>query len=133
MEAHRVLRPGGKLRAMVYHSNSIVGSMLALRWLTTPRAAIARHLESPGTYSYNQREARALVKHFEAVSIRPVLGSGDLLLMRPSARYANVAWIWRFYPRRLIRRFGQRFGFYLLIEATRGPVPFANTPAPNDA
>jgi ubiquinone/menaquinone biosynthesis C-methylase UbiE len=118
-EAHRVLRSGGKLRAMVYHSHSIGGSLLALRWLTTPRAAIANHLESPGTNAYTQREARALVKQFQTVSIRPVLGSGDLLLMRPSARYANIAWVWRLYPRWLIRRFGHRFGFYLLIEATR--------------
>jgi SAM-dependent methyltransferase len=118
-EAHRVLRRGGTLRAMVYHSNSIGGWMLALRWLTTPRRAIARHLESPGTHAYTRREAQRLVKDFRAVSIHAALGSGDLLLMRPSVRYANIAWLWQFYPRRLIRRFGQRFGFFLLIEATR--------------
>jgi SAM-dependent methyltransferase len=118
-EARRVLRPGGKLRVMVYHSSSISGWMLALRWLTTPRRAISKHLESPGTHAYTQREVRLLVKDFKAVSIRAVLGSGDLLLMRPSVRYANLAWLWPLYPRWLIRRFGQRFGFFLLIDATR--------------
>ena len=104
---------------MIYHSNSISAWLLALRWLNTPRGAISRHLESPGTHAYTQQEVRLLVKDFKAVSIRAVLGSGDLLLMRPSVRYANLAWLWPLYPRWLIRRFGQRFGFFLLIDATR--------------
>ena len=104
---------------MVYHSNSIGGWLLALRWLTRPRLAIARHLESPGTQAYTHREVRRLTKDFKTVTIRAVLGSGDLLLMRPSARYANLAWLWPLYPRWLIRRVGRRFGCFLLIDATR--------------
>jgi SAM-dependent methyltransferase len=117
-EVRRVLKPGGILRALIYHRPSIVGGLLAVRWLTTPRRAIAEHLESPGTHSYTCRQARALCADFRTVHLRTVLGSGDLLLMRPSARYAALAWLWPLYPRWLVRHCA-RFGLGLLVEAVR--------------
>jgi SAM-dependent methyltransferase len=117
-EARRVLKPGGVLRAMIYHRPSIVGFLLALRWLTIPRLAIAQHLESPGTHSYTRRGTLGLCADFHRIQLRTVLGSGDLFLMRPSAKYARLAWLWPLYPRWLVR-LCPRLGLGLLIEAHR--------------
>lgn len=62
-EAHRVLRPGGTLRVMIYHRPSIVGAMLWARYgLAAGRPGrsmqeiYAHHLESPGTKGYTVTE-----------------------------------------------------------------------------
>ena len=48
-EVHRVLRPGGLAKIMIYHSRSLVGYMLWLRVRTSRTAALTRHLcPSPG-------------------------------------------------------------------------------------
>ena len=69
------------------------------------------------------REAGELVRQagFEDVELSTRLGSGDLLLIEPSRRYQGALFrlIWSIYPRWLVRRLGDRFGLYLLIEATR--------------
>jgi SAM-dependent methyltransferase len=86
-EARRVLKPGGVLRAMIYHRPSIAGFLLALRWLIMPRRATAQHLESPGTHSYTRHGALGLCTGFRNVQLRTVLAGGDLFLVRPSAKY----------------------------------------------
>jgi ubiquinone/menaquinone biosynthesis C-methylase UbiE len=127
-EVHRVLRPGGVARVMIYNSTSWVALMMwllhclgKLRPWRSARWAASRFLESPGTKLFTAGEARDMFKQFARVSVRPQLGHGDLLLMRPGKRYA--AWhariLWTIYPRWFVRLTGDRFGTALLIEAVK--------------
>ncbi len=112
---------------MIYHHPSLTGFMLWLRYGflrgKSLRQSVYDHLESPGTKSYTQNEARALLQGFEQVELRQAFSPGDLLLNEPSARFHGVAYriIWRLYPRFLVRRLGEKLGLFLLISA-RKPV-----------
>lgn len=130
-EAHRVLKPGGVLKIMLYHFPS-VGAMLV--WLLYgplrlnfqgPRALNAQHVESPGTKFYTVEEARQMVgRYFDpaTIRIRTFLGSGDLLTHRFSEKYQG--WRWKvagiLYPRWFVRHFlGHRWGGVMTIEAVK--------------
>ncbi|MEP7245911.1 MAG: class I SAM-dependent methyltransferase, partial [Gammaproteobacteria bacterium] len=59
-EIHRVLRPGGVARVMIYHTWSLVGYMLWMRYAllrlrpwTSLAHIYSRYLESPGTKAYS--------------------------------------------------------------------------------
>jgi len=127
-EVHRVLSPGGTARIMIYHVNGLVCWLIwichclaRLRLWKGRRWAICRYLESPGTKAYSIPEAKALFARFSAVTLRTQLSHGDLLLMRPHAKYRN--WYhrlaWQLYPRWAVRLGGNRFGTGLLIQATK--------------
>ena len=127
-EVHRILRPGGAAKVMIYHRPSIVGFFLwtyycaaRLRPWRSPAWAVFHHLESPGTKAFTVAEARDLFAAFATVSTRVKLGPGDLLTNRPSAKYTSklVQLAWRLYPRWLVRRIGDRFGLVLLIHAVK--------------
>jgi SAM-dependent methyltransferase len=129
-EMFRVLRPGGVMRTMVYHVWSWTGLMLyllhgALRGRPGQglRGAINQHLESPGTKAYSRAEGIALATRagFNEVDVTTRLGPGDLLLIKPSARYQGTLARLAFalYPRPLVRLLGDRFGLYLLIEGCK--------------
>lgn len=128
-EAHRVLKPGGTFVGLIYNVNSWVGFMLwAVHCLgkgrpwKTPRWAIYHYLESPGTNAYTVDETRQLFSRFRTVDVRTQLGHGDLLLMRPGAKYnRNPLYLalWKLWPRWLIRRLGNRFGMAMIIEAVK--------------
>jgi ubiquinone/menaquinone biosynthesis C-methylase UbiE len=129
-EAHRVLRPGGTLRVMVYHRPSVVGLMLWARYaLATGHPACsltevyARHLESPGTKGYTIAEARSLVAPFGAGQIRSAVSFGDLLLGEVGQQHAGLglALAKQFWPRPFIRRLPM-LGLLLLIEAKKEEV-----------
>ncbi|HXE82765.1 MAG TPA: class I SAM-dependent methyltransferase, partial [Gemmatimonadales bacterium] len=84
-EVHRVLRKGGRARIMIYHSRSIVGAILWLRYallsgrLQRSLAQIYSNcLESPGTKAYSIEEARDLFAIFARCRIRTQLSFGDL-------------------------------------------------------
>jgi len=124
-EAHRVLRPGGILRAMIYHRPSFVGLMLWARYeLATGHPSrglsdvYAHHLESPGTKGYTVAEARRLAAPFGACQIRSAISFGDLLLGEAGQRHPGrgLTIARRFWPRPLIRRL-PALGLLLLIEA----------------
>ena len=129
-EACRVLKPGGELRAMVYHVPSWTGFMLWVRYglmagrpLVSQRQVIFEKLESPGTKVYSLQEARALVAAvgFDVVSVESRLCPGDFLNIVPSARYRGWFYrvVWALYPRWLVSLLGDRFGLNLLIRATK--------------
>ena len=127
-EARRVLKPGGALRIMIYRHPSLVGFMLWLRYGflrgKSLRQAVHDHLESPGTKSYTGEEARAMLQGFDEIELRQEFSPGDLLLNEPSARFRGRMYrlIWRLYPRSIVRRFGQRWGLFLLISARKTTV-----------
>jgi SAM-dependent methyltransferase len=127
-EIHRVLKTGGVAKVMIYHTPSITGLMLwivhcllKLRPWKSARWAVANFLESPGTKVYSTAEAARLFNIFSSVRIETVLGTGDLLLMKPSPKYqgAVAAVIWRLYPRGVLRMVGKPLGLGLLVEAMK--------------
>lgn len=136
-EVLRVLRPGGQARIMIYHTWSMVGLMLWVRYglmrlrpWTSMRAIYARHLESPGTKAYTIAEAAKLMRGFEDVRIRTVLTHGDLLTSEAGQRHRGIALklakvIW---PRWIIRSLFPRAGLFMLIAAAR-PVEVTTTGA----
>ena len=127
-EVRRVLRPGGRMKIMVYNKKSWsdwmmwgIHGVLKGKPLKSPRTCVYENLESPGTKSYSIEEARDLVATagFGNIRISTVLGPGDLLAIKPSKRYrsrlSRIAFA--IYPRWLVRAFGDRFGLYMLITA----------------
>lgn len=127
-EVWRVLRPGGAAKVMIYHSRSMVGLMLWLRYgllrlrpFTPLREIYSKYLESPGTKAYTVAEARELFSAFRRVRIKTVLTHGDLLTSGAGQRHqgallsiARVVW-----PRWFIRRFLPKCGLFMLIEAEK--------------
>lgn len=127
-EVHRVLKPGGVALLMLYNLNAwttlnlwAYHALLKLRPWKSPRWVIYNYLESPGMKAYTEAETRELLRAFSSLSMSTQLLGGDLLQMRPSKRYAGALprLLFALYPRPLVRRIGQRFGFGRLIEATK--------------
>lgn len=127
-EVHRVLRPGGVARLMIYHRGSILGLMLWLRYgLMAGRPwrgldyIYAHHLESPGTKAYSVTEAMDLVSLFDRSRIDVQISFAELLLGAAGQRHhgplLDVAR--RVWPRRMIHRYAGRHGLLLLIEAVK--------------
>lgn len=127
-EVRRVLRPGGVARIMIYHSRSLVGYMLWMRYALLAgkpfrplREIYAQHLESPGTKAFSQSEARSMFSGFISVDTRIVLGPGDLLLGAVGQRHrglllraAKALW-----PRWFIGTFLREHGLGMLITGTK--------------
>lgn len=127
-EVWRVLRPGGSARIMVYHTHSLVGYMLWLRYallVGRPGRTLAdiydQHLESPGTKAYTVAQARQLFGRFASVQIETVLTHGDLLSSDAGQRHRGplLRLARRFWPRWLFRAVMPRYGLFLLARATR--------------
>lgn len=127
-EIHRVLRPGGTARIMIYHTYSLVGYMLWFRYgLLTGRPfrglkeIYHHHLESPGTKAFSVREARALFSTFIKVDVRVQLSFGDLLQGEVGQRHKGsvLAFAKRLWPRFMLRRLCGQHGLYLFVEAMK--------------
>lgn len=127
-EVLRVLRPGGVARLMIYHTYSMVGYMLWLRYgLLTGRPwrslsyIYAHYLESPGTKAYTVAQARRMCAGFSRVNARAQLTFGDLLQGAVGQRHRGrlLSTAKALYPRGAIERLLRGHGLYLLIEATK--------------
>lgn len=127
-EVHRVLKPGGEARIMIYHKWSMIGLMLwgryallRLRPWMSLRRIYATYLESPGTKAYSYGEARQLFERFRTTDITTVLTHGDLLESEAGQRHRgpmlNVAkTLW---PRPLLKRLFPKAGLFMLIKAIK--------------
>jgi len=127
-EVHRVLRPGGTARIMIYHKYAPVGYMLWARYALlrgrpwrSLNDVYFHHLESPGTKAYTVPQARALCGAFSRVEARPMLSFGDLLEGEVGQRHRGplLSFAKRVYPRWLVRRLFRGQGLMLLIEAVK--------------
>lgn len=129
-EALRVLKPGGKLKAMIYHSQSITGFLLWTKnclfkgnLSKSIKQAIFENLESPGTKSYSIGEAEKMLAQigFAEIKLQTKLCAGDLLEIKPSKKYQSYFYkiFWKIYPRWLVRALGDKFGLELLIKAVK--------------
>lgn len=127
-EVHRVLRPGGVARIMIYHKWSVVGYMLWLRYALLPLRpwmtltdVYALYLESPGTKAYSQREARLMFSSFSSVEIRISLTHGDLLESAAGQRHSGrwLSFARKIWPRGLLRKYASAHGLFMLIRAVK--------------
>jgi ubiquinone/menaquinone biosynthesis C-methylase UbiE len=127
-EVGRVLRAGGTARVMIYHTYSLVGYLLWVRYaLLAGRpdrslaSVYAHHLESPGTQAFTAEQARKLFTGFSRVQLGWQLSCGDLLEGAAGQRHggALLAAARKLWPRWLIRRLFRRQGLFLLIEAVK--------------
>ncbi len=127
-EVHRVLRPGGIAKIMIYHRWSLVGYMLWIRyallrlrpWMSLTEV-YARYLESPGTKAYSFSEARRMFEDFGDVQIHTWLTHGDLLDSAAGQRHggALLSLSRKIWPRGLLRRFAGSHGLFMLIRAVK--------------
>lgn len=127
-EVWRVLRPGGVARVMVYHTHSLVGYMLWLRYALLagrPRRSLAdvyaEHLESPGTKAYTVAEGREMFARFSEARVWSELAFGDLLEGAVGQRHAGplLSAARRLWPRWLLRRVAHDRGLMLMVEARK--------------
>ncbi len=130
-EAHRVLKPGGQLKLMLYHYPSVGAFLLWLLYgpfrlnFQGPRKCVAQHYESLGTKMYTTSEARALLGNYFAnyrIQIHLYLGAGDLLTHRFSSKYDGRKWAVAkaVYPRWFVRHvLGERFGTGMMISTMK--------------
>lgn len=123
-EILRVLKPGGEFRVMVYHTWSLVGLMLWVRYgLLRGRPWVglkeiySNWLESPGTKTYTKLEAAALFDGAIGVSSHIELTHGDLLESGAGQRHEGVSldFVRKVWPRWLLRRCAKPFGLFLLL------------------
>lgn len=127
-QVHRVLRPGGVARIMIYQKYCLAGYMLWLRYgLFTGRPfrtlsdIYANHLESPGTKAYSDNEAYDMLNMFSQVIISNQLCVGDLLEGEAGQRHqgALLSIARKLWPRWLIKRVFKNHGLFMMIEARK--------------
>lgn len=123
-EVHRVLKHGAFGKVMIYHTHSLVGYMLWMRYglltgkpFRTLKYIYHHYLESPGTKAYSYKEAKELFKQFNTVYIKSLMSHGDLLTSEAGQRHRGFALnlarkIW---PRWFFRKFLPKYGLCLLI------------------
>lgn len=127
-EIHRVLKPGGTARIMIYHTYSLVGYMLWVRYgllrlrpWTGLKSIYAEYLESPGTKAYSVAEAERMFAAFSSVQIGTVLTHADLLESAAGQRHGGLLLTLarRLWPRPLLRRLFKGHGLFMLITAVK--------------
>ena len=86
------------------------------------KEAISNHLQGPRVKAYTLPEIKKLLVQigFNDITLRTKLNPGDTLMIKPGREYQAPIFriIWKLYPRWLVRRIGDRYGFCLLIKAS---------------
>ncbi len=127
-QIHRILKPGGTSKIMIYHKHAMVGYMLWVRYalmklkpFTSLKTIYAKYLESPGTKAYTVEEARQMFNQFDKVEIDTVLTHGDLLSSQAGQRHegAMLDIARKIYPRGIIKRIFPKSGLFMLISVTK--------------
>lgn len=127
-EVRRVLAPAGVARIMIYHTWSMIGLMLWIRYgllclrpWRSLTSLYAEYLESPGTKAYSVAEARRLFQDFRDVKIHTVLTHGDLLSSDAGQRHRGLLLTVarRVWPRWLIERIVPWAGLFMLVEGRK--------------
>ncbi len=127
-EIHRILKPGGTSKIMIYHKNAMVGYMLWARYglmkfkpFTSLETIYSKYLESPGTKAYTVEEAEKMFSQFSKVNVDTVLTHGDLLSSQAGQRHEGklLDIARKIYPRGIIRRFFPKSGLFMLISVTK--------------
>lgn len=124
-EIYRVLKPNGSGKIMIYHKKSMVGYMLWIRYglfklnpFVSLEYIYSNYLESPGTKAYTIGEAYKLFNKFQSVTIKTILGHGDLLSSQAGQRHEgiilNIAR--KIFPRQIIKKLFPNNGLFMLIE-----------------
>jgi len=123
-EIHRILRPNGTAKVMIYHKKSIAGYMLwtrygllALRPFRSLDYIYSHYLESPGTKAYTVKEAKELFKKFRSVEIETCLTHGDLLTSQAGQRHEGLLLdiARKIFPRKLIKSLLPGHGLCMLV------------------
>lgn len=130
-EIHRVLKPGGVARVMIYHARGltvfyqwVLFALLKMQPWRSPRDIFFHHNESPGTKLYTKAEARRLFSCFRAMDIRTLVDAGDTFNFELSPRYRRVALIRQLHRTLAFFRHFQKvlpsgLGTTMLIEAVK--------------
>jgi ubiquinone/menaquinone biosynthesis C-methylase UbiE len=133
-EAIRVLRKGGRLKCMIYHSPSwtainlwLYHGLLKLRPWKSLKKIMFEKLESPGTKAYSVSEARELLRQAGCpqCKITLFLGTGDLMDLKLGRKYDNnvvVRMAQKLYPRKLVKMLDgkqARLGIFMHIETIK--------------
>jgi ubiquinone/menaquinone biosynthesis C-methylase UbiE len=115
-EVHRVLKPGGQIRVMLYNRYSWIGLKMYLRHgLLSGRPfislskIIANYEESQGKKAYTVGEARKLFSVFSDLKVQPLLTYYDYL---KSGKIFPPTW--------LVRLLGEGRGWFTLISGQKG-------------
>lgn len=127
-EVWRVLDRGGAAKIMVYHTHSLIGYMLWVRYAllrlrpwTTLTEIYSKYLESPGTKAYTVQEAAQMFSRFSVVDIRVHLTHGDLLESASGQRHGgfllNIAR--KIWPRTLLKKWAHGYGLFMTIDAIK--------------
>ena len=109
-EIHRVLKPGGEFRGMMYKRRSLAvfkewvkHALLEGRPWRSFADVLWNHFESVGTKAYTDGELRALLADFGTVSLQTLMTPYDT----------------QFFPNWLSRRFPAHWGSFIAIMATK--------------
>ena len=129
-EVHRVLKPGGFAKIMIYHKYSPVGWMLWLKYGLFKGKPFRRmddiysnHLESPGTKAYTLSQAKNLLSDFSNYDLKVQLSFADLLEGDVGARHKSILLTLAkiVYPSKLVRLITKivPIGLFILITAQK--------------
>jgi ubiquinone/menaquinone biosynthesis C-methylase UbiE len=101
-EIYRVLKPGGRIKAMVYNRRSPVWlkmwfehAFLKGRIFTSLSRVISEHQESPGTRAYTMKQIKDLFQPFSNLIFEPA----PILEISLLNKHRRLSWLVNFYPR----------------------------------